>query len=190
MPPPGGSDLRCRQLCRSRKSLASGYYQLFSGHAAIGSFLHERMTGPQRLESSECWWCNYGKRQSCYHIFTECRAWAPQIRKLWRRIGRDCHWEGRRRLAGYGRKRPPRRCWTRGWAAVGCRLEGQGWVRAGTRRRLRCQRARSADRARPRLYFPLFLSFVFYSLGDVVGEVSLVSIPLFGGCGKQEIDTL
>ena len=23
----------------------------------------------------------------------ECRAWAPQIRALWRRIGGDCHWE-------------------------------------------------------------------------------------------------
>ena len=28
-----------------RKSLVSRYYQLLSGHAAIGSFPHERMTG-------------------------------------------------------------------------------------------------------------------------------------------------
>ena len=32
------------------------YYQLLSGHAAIESFLHDRMTGPQRLDSDKCWW--------------------------------------------------------------------------------------------------------------------------------------
>ena len=32
--------------CRARKSLAGRYYQLLSGHARIGSFLHDRMTGP------------------------------------------------------------------------------------------------------------------------------------------------
>ena len=41
----------------------------------------------------ECWWCNCGKRQSRHHIFTECRAWASQIRVLWKRIGKDCRWE-------------------------------------------------------------------------------------------------
>ena len=61
-----------------------------SGHAAIGSFLHDRITGPQCLESDECWWCNCGRRQSRFHLFVECRAWAPQIRKLWKRVGKDC----------------------------------------------------------------------------------------------------
>lgn len=68
-------------------------HQLLYGHAAIGPFLYERMTGPQRLESSECWWCDCGKRQSRHHLFTECRAWGLQIRMLWRRTGKDCHWE-------------------------------------------------------------------------------------------------
>ena len=72
--PPGGSGLQRRQLRRARKSLASRYYQLLSGHAAIGSFLHERMSGAQRWESSECWWCNCG--------FVECKAWAHQIKSL------------------------------------------------------------------------------------------------------------
>ena len=44
--PRGGAGLRHRQLRRVKKSLASRRYQLLSGHAAIGSFLHERMTGP------------------------------------------------------------------------------------------------------------------------------------------------
>ena len=57
------------------------------------SFLHERVTGPQRLMTSDCWWCNCGKRQSRHHLFTECKAWTPQIRELWRRVGKDCGWE-------------------------------------------------------------------------------------------------
>ena len=43
--PPSGTGLRRKQLHRARKALASCYYQLLSGHAAIGSFLHDRMTG-------------------------------------------------------------------------------------------------------------------------------------------------
>ena len=80
-------------LRRVRKSTAQRHYQLLSGHAVIGPFLHDRMTGPQRLESDECWWCKCGKRQTRHHLFTECRAWALQIRKLWERIREDCHWE-------------------------------------------------------------------------------------------------
>ena len=80
--PPGGTGLRRKALRKVQKSLAGRYYRLLSGHAAIGSFLHDRMTRPQRLESDECWWCNCGKQQTRHHLFTECRAWAPQIRRL------------------------------------------------------------------------------------------------------------
>ena len=93
---PGGTGLRRKQLGRARKLLASRHYQLLSGHAAIGSLLHDQMSEPRRLSSDERWRCNSGKRQTRYHLFTECRAWAPQIRRLWRRIGRDCRWEHRR----------------------------------------------------------------------------------------------
>ena len=91
--PPGGPSFRKRAMRRVRKSIAQRYYQLLSGHAATGSFLHDRVTGSQRAESDECWWCNCGRRQSRHHLFTECRAWMPQIRELWRRIGKDCGWE-------------------------------------------------------------------------------------------------
>ena len=91
--PPAGTGLRRRALGRVRKSLASRYYQLLAGHAAIGSFLHERMTGPLHLETNECRWCATGKRESRHHLFTECEAWRPQIRRLWRRIGKDCGWK-------------------------------------------------------------------------------------------------
>ena len=92
----GGLGFRKRAIRMVQKSTAQRYYQLMSGHAAIGSFLHDRMTGPQRLESDGCWWCNCGRRQSRHHLFTECRAWAPQIRELWRRFRKDCSWERRR----------------------------------------------------------------------------------------------
>ena len=46
---------------RVRKSVAQRYYQPLSGDASTGSFLHDRMTGPQRLETDECWWCNCGR---------------------------------------------------------------------------------------------------------------------------------
>ena len=71
-----------KQLRRARKSLVSRYYQLLAGHAAIGSFLYERMPGVQRLESSECWWCRCGRRRSRHHFFVERKAWAPQIKRL------------------------------------------------------------------------------------------------------------
>ena len=87
--PPGGPGFRKRAMRRVRKSVAQRYYQVLSGHAATGSFLHDRMLGPQRLESDECWWCKC-ERQSRHHLFTECRAWAPQVRELWQRVGKDC----------------------------------------------------------------------------------------------------
>ena len=55
------------------------------------------MTGPLHLETSECRWCDTGKRELRHHLFTECEAWRSQIRRLWRRIGKD---------PDYGRKRP------------------------------------------------------------------------------------
>ena len=78
---------------RVRKSTAQRYYQLLSGHVAIGSFLHDRMTGSQRLGSDGCWWCGCGRRQTRHHLSTECRAWTPQIRELWQRVVKDCGWE-------------------------------------------------------------------------------------------------
>ena len=107
--PPGGSGLRRRGLRRVRKSLDGRYYQLISGYATLGSFLHERMTGSLCLESNECRWCGSGKREflfffvfnqlyfskreSRHHLFTECQALIPQIRRLWKRVGKDCRWK-------------------------------------------------------------------------------------------------
>ena len=51
------------------------------------------MTGPLRLESSECRWCGSGRRESRHHLFTERQALLPQIRRLWGQVGKDCGWK-------------------------------------------------------------------------------------------------
>ena len=122
--PPGGPGFRRRTMRRVRKSTAQRYYQLLSGHAATGSFLHSRMTGPQRLETDECWWCSSGRRQTRHHLFTECRAWRPQIRALWRRLGKDCGWD---------HPRAPALRWLWKDDAVGAVLEFLENTRVGSR---------------------------------------------------------
>ena len=94
VPPPGGYGLQGKAATEdpqghSPEVLPAPHWPC----SEIGSFLHDRMTGPQRLYSDEYWWCNCGRRQSRHHLFMECRAWAPQIRELWRRVGKDCGWE-------------------------------------------------------------------------------------------------
>ena len=98
------------------------YYQLLSGHAAIGSFLHDRMTGPQRLDTEKCWWCSCRKRQMRHHLFTGCWAWAPQVRRLWKRVGRDCQWQY---------PSAPSARWLRGERATEAVLECLGGTRVG-----------------------------------------------------------
>ena len=108
---------------RVRKSTAQRYFQLLSGHAAIGSFLHDRMSGPQRLDSDECWWCRCGKRQSRHRLFVECKIWS-QIRTLWQRVGKYCGWE-------HPRAPVLRRLWKDG--AVGVVVEFLESTRVGNR---------------------------------------------------------
>ena len=67
-----------------------------------------------RVESAESQWCDCGKRQTRHHLVIECRAWAPHIRELWRRIGRDYGWE---------HPRAPSARWLWGEGATGAVLE-------------------------------------------------------------------
>ena len=71
-----------RELQRTRKSLASRFFQLSSGHAMTAPFLEKFGW----VESDQCWWCD-GGRQSREHLFKECRTWKDQIRTLWKKIG-------------------------------------------------------------------------------------------------------
>ena len=72
-----------RALRRTKKSLASRFFQLSSGHAMIAPFLRDKFGW---VESDQCWWCD-GGRQSREHLFKECRTWKNQIRKLWKKVG-------------------------------------------------------------------------------------------------------
>ena len=71
-------------LRRTRKSVASRFFQLLSGHAVIAPFLKDRW-----IESDECWWCNEkGRKQSRDHLFKECKRWDKEIKELWKEVGR------------------------------------------------------------------------------------------------------
>ena len=89
---PRGKGLRRRLLRRAPKPTAGRCYQLLSGHAAIGPYLEDNI---RKTDDDRCWWCGGGKRQTRHHLFTECRAWMPQIRRLWKGIGK-----------AHGRKHP------------------------------------------------------------------------------------
>ena len=121
---------------RVRKATAQRYYQLLSGNAAIGSSLHDRMKEPQRLESDEYWWCDCGRRQMRFHLFVECRAWAPQIRELWQRVGKDCGW---------GHSRAPALRWLWKDDAVGMMVEYLERTRVGSRAPTEMARARVGE---------------------------------------------
>ena len=87
--PPPGRGIKRTQLRRARKTLAGRYYQLLSGHAATGTY--RRRFG--RGEDDQCWWCMSGEPQSRHHLFTRCRAWLEQRRRLWKDVGEACEWK-------------------------------------------------------------------------------------------------
>ena len=66
-PPPGGG-LRRRQLVGTRKEPADRVYQVLSGHANIGSFLHRIGT----VDDDTYWLCDTGQRQTRFHLVARC----------------------------------------------------------------------------------------------------------------------
>ena len=90
-PPPRGGPRR-RQLGGTRKELAGRFYQLLSGHANIGSFLHRVGT----VDNDTCWLCDTGQRQTRFHLVARCPTLRGQQRVLWRRVERLCDWDGPR----------------------------------------------------------------------------------------------
>lgn len=81
--PPKGSGIR-PSLRKERKEGAGRYFQLLSGHAPIGSYLAERT---RTVSSGTCRRCGSSKR---YCWLVQCRAWPPQVRELWRGVGKAC----------------------------------------------------------------------------------------------------
>ena len=72
--------------------MAGRYSQLLSGHATIGPYLKGKA---RKTDSGKCWWCR-GGQQNRYHLFTECRAWPPRARKMWKTMGKVCGWRQRK----------------------------------------------------------------------------------------------
>ena len=68
-------------LSSAPKKYASRYFQLKVGHGAIGIFLAK--IGVR--ETPGCWWCGQ-REQSVEHLYTKCRRWRKQRRKLVRSL--------------------------------------------------------------------------------------------------------
>ncbi|KAL2005121.1 hypothetical protein VTN00DRAFT_2971 [Thermoascus crustaceus] len=65
------------------KKIASRYYQLKTGHEAIGTYLQKI----QVRDSEACQGCQAPK-ESVYHLLFECREWQKQRRALYRALTR------------------------------------------------------------------------------------------------------
>ena len=65
-----------------RKGIAQRYYQLKTGHALIGTYLHWRTL----RNDNGCWWCSANTPQNLHHLFKRCGRWKEQQRTLWRDV--------------------------------------------------------------------------------------------------------
>ena len=175
--PPGGPGFQKRVLRRVRKSVAQRYYHLFvriRGDRSLPSRADDRAPeiDDERLLVVQLW-----EETVEAHLFTERKAWTPQIRDLWRRVGKDCGWE---------HPRAPALRWLWGDDAVGAVVELLESTRVGGRALAETARDRVDEdrvgeevpgqerggRARPALGCTFFfgpLSFVF-----------LISFPFVG----------
>lgn len=72
------------------KIYTSRYFRLKTGHGAIGTFLVRiGVTG-----TPEYWWCGAAE-QSVKHLYTKCRKWRRQRRKLLRSLSaKNITWQG------------------------------------------------------------------------------------------------
>ena len=78
--------VRCGKNRNTRKVLAGRFYQFFSGHANVGSYLGT-------IDDDRCWHCGAGEQQTRFHLIARCLAWRGQARVMWRRIEKLCEWE-------------------------------------------------------------------------------------------------
>ena len=83
-------------LGNTKKFYASRFYQLKTGHGAIGTFL-SRIGA---TETAKCWWCRAAE-QSVIHLYTKCRKWRVERRALKKNL----------RKAGIQWQRRPEKRW-------------------------------------------------------------------------------
>ena len=72
-------------LGNAPKKYAARYYKLEVGHGAVGTYLARIGV----IETPKCWWCKEVV-QSVEHLYTKCRRW----RKEWRKLVRELDKEG------------------------------------------------------------------------------------------------
>jgi len=65
-------------VASSAKRLASRFYQLKTGHARTGQYLHWAKVRPD----AQCWWCK-SPSQTRDHLFKVCPEWKMQQKILW-----------------------------------------------------------------------------------------------------------
>ncbi len=83
-------------LGNTKKFYALRFYQLKTGHGAIGTFLSRI----RAIEAAECWWCGAAE-QSVMHLYTKCRKWRVKRRTLRKNL----------RKAGVEWQRRPEKRW-------------------------------------------------------------------------------
>ena len=85
-------------LGSTSKKYASRCLQLKVGHGAVGIYLAKIGA----IETPQCWWCG-GAEQTVEHLYTKCRRWRQERRKLMKTLckeGSSCQgWTERKRLA-------------------------------------------------------------------------------------------
>lgn len=79
---------------KTRKALASRFYQLRVGKAPTGPYLHQ--TG--RRPDDKCWWCNLSSIKTRDHLFKSCKRWKNEQRVLWKAVN-EATKEGRQAVA-------------------------------------------------------------------------------------------
>ena len=86
-------------LGKTPKKYAARYYQLKVGHGAVGTYLSR--TG--MIGTPECWWCG-AQEQTVIHLYTECRKWRKERRKLSRELSQlGISWQPRPERRWLGR---------------------------------------------------------------------------------------
>lgn len=86
-------------LGKALKKYAMHFYQLKIGHGAIGTFLARIGV----METPECWWCA-AQEQTVIHLYTECRKWRRERRRLSRELGQlGISWQPRPERRWLGR---------------------------------------------------------------------------------------
>jgi ribonuclease HI len=68
----------------SSKRLAARFYQLKTGHARTGEYLHWTKSRP----TPQCWWCPH-PRQTREHLLKGCPRWRKEQRVLWKEVWKE-----------------------------------------------------------------------------------------------------